>query len=386
MTVAPAPLGVYIHWPYCARICPYCDFNVVRDRGRSAAGEALVDAIAADLFAQAALIAVSSSRSVDLVSIYFGGGTPSLMRPSHVERLIRSVRSLWTARGSVEVTLEANPADADPARFQAFAAAGVNRLSLGVQSFDDHALSFLRRDHDAAQAGAALAHALAAFPRVSLDLIYALPGQTPDDWRHSLQAAASLGASHVSAYQLTLEPGTPFARAAQRGTLAAVEDELGAAFYDVTVDTLGRAGFTAYEVSNFAQGAEARSRHNLVYWRGESYVGVGPGAHGRLVLEGRRTATEAEPRVQAYMDRVVNEGAGWRLKDPMASADVLEERVLMGLRIAEGVEMADIAELGRTDALAPLVAAGWLAAEAGRIRATRAGRLLLDSVTGALLA
>ncbi len=386
MTGAAAPLGVYIHWPYCARICPYCDFNVVRDRGRSAAGEALVEAIAADLTAQAALMRASNAEGFELVSIYLGGGTPSLMHPAHVRRLVDLVRSLWSASGQVEVTLEANPADADPSSFEAFASAGINRLSLGVQSFDDEALRFLKRDHDAAQAARALDLALAAFPRVSLDLIYALPDQTPHGWRRSLQAAAGLGATHVSAYQLTLEPGTPFARAARRGTLARIDADLGAEFYDVTVDTLSDAGFEPYEVSNFARGERARSRHNLVYWRGESYVGAGPGAHGRLLLEGRRTATEAERSIGAYMTRVGRQGTGWGRQEPMAAADALEERILMGLRISDGVELADIARLGRTGALAPLVQDGWLTADAGRVRTTRAGRLLLDSVTGALLA
>ncbi len=385
MSPPPAPLGVYVHWPYCARICPYCDFNVVRDRGRSAAGEALVDAIAADLTAQAAL-AQAEGSATDLVSIYFGGGTPSLMQPAHVARLVALAKRLWRACGPVEVTLEANPADAGPARFEAFAAAGVNRLSLGVQAFDDAQLQFLKRDHDAAQARRALDLALAAIPRVSLDLIYALPDQTPDAWATALGAAARLGASHVSAYQLTLEPGTPFERAARRGSLARIDGDLAADFYDVTVATLAAAGFDAYEVSNFARGPAARSRHNLVYWRGEAYVGAGPGAHGRLMLEGRRTATEAERGVDAYIARVARQGTGWSLREAMGAADALEERVLMGLRVADGVEVADIARLGRMGALPPLVQGGWLAAEGGRVRATRAGRLVLDSVTGALLA
>ncbi len=386
MIEGPAPLGVYIHWPYCARICPYCDFNVVRDRGRSAAGEVLVDAIAADLTAQAALMQAGGAGATELVSIYFGGGTPSLMRPSHVARLIEVVRRLWAAAGPIEVTLEANPADADRAHFKALASAGVNRLSLGVQAFDDAHLQFLKRDHDAAQARAALDLALAALPRVSLDLIYALPDQTPDTWAQTLAGAAGLGADHVSAYQLTLEPGTPFDRAARRGALARVDGDLGAAFYDATVDTLASAGFEAYEVSNFARGEAARSRHNLVYWRGQAYVGVGPGAHGRLTLNGRRVATEAERGVGGYVARVGRQGTGWTVQQPMLASDALEERILMGLRITDGVARTDIERLGRTAALTPLIEDGWLSAAAGRVRATRAGRLVLDSVTGALLA
>ena len=386
MSPVPAPLGVYIHWPYCARICPYCDFNVVRDRGRSAQGEALVEAIAADLTSQAALMQASTGAPAELVSIYFGGGTPSLMRPEHVERLIAHVRSLWSACGPVEVTLEANPSDADAFRFKPLAEAGVNRLSLGVQAFDDDALVFLKRNHDAAQARLALDLALASFPSVSLDLIYALPGQTPQAWTRSLAAAAGLGAEHLSAYQLTIEAGTPFERAVRRGALAMADADLGAAFYDATVDTLSACGFQAYEVSNFARSPKAQSRHNLVYWRGEAYAGAGPGAHGRLVLDGRRTATEAEREVGAYIARVNREGTGWSLRRPLSREEALEERVLMGLRIAEGVLLADIERLGRVSALAPLLEGGWLAADRDRVHATPAGRLVLDSVTGALLA
>ena len=378
-------LGVYIHWPYCARICPYCDFNVVRDRGRSAAGEALVDAIAADLSGQAALMQAGGGRS-PLVSIYLGGGTPSLMRPEHVGRLIAHVRSLWPTAGPVEVTLEANPADAEAGRFEALAEAGVNRLSLGVQAFDDAALRFLKRDHDAACASRALDLALSVFPRVSLDLIYALPGQAPRDWAVSLAAAAARGATHLSAYQLTLEPGTPMARAARRGAFAPVDGDLGASFYETTLEVLGARGFEAYEVSNFAHGLAARSRHNLVYWRGEAYVGAGPGAHGRVTLRGARTATEAERGVDAYIVRVAQDGVGWSARTTLSPTDALEERLLMGLRITEGVPATDLERLGRNAALAGLVDGGWLAVENGRVRATPAGRLVLDSVTGALLA
>ncbi len=384
--MSTTPLGVYIHWPYCARICPYCDFNVVRDRGRSQASEALVDAIATDLAAQARLMAGPGGDRPELVSIYFGGGTPSLMRPEHVERLITHARRLWSADGLVEVTLEANPADADETRFGDLAAAGVNRLSLGVQAFDDEALAFLKRDHTAAQARRAMDLALDRFGRVSLDLIYALPDQSVEAWSVSLATAAGIGADHISAYQLTIETGTPFDRAVRRGAFRPADGELGAVFYDATLDTLAACGFDAYEVSNFARGADARSRHNLVYWRGETYAGAGPGAHGRLRLDGRRTATEAERGVQAYVDRVARQGTGWRVEEALAPRDVIEERVLMGLRGTEGVALSDIERLDRLDALAPLLDGGWLAIEGDRLRATRTGRLLLDSVTGTLLA
>ena len=386
MSGPPAPLGVYIHWPYCARICPYCDFNVVRDRGRSAAGAALVEAIARDLRGQAELMRSDASQNWALASIYFGGGTPSLMRPEHVARLIAQVQALWPSSTSVEVTLEANPADTDRARLAALADAGVNRVSLGVQAFNDQALRFLKRDHDAAQASAAVDAAVAVFDRVSLDLIYALPDQTPSQWAAELDAAADRGAEHLSAYQLTLESGTPMARAAQRGLFQPADGELAADFYDVTTAILAARSFTAYEVSNFARSPAARSRHNLLYWRGEAYVGAGPGAHGRVRLQGARIATETERDIRNYVDRVEREGVGWSVRTPLTAADVLEERILMGLRIDEGVALGDVERLGRDRALIPLVEGGWLTADAERVRATQVGRRLLDSVTGALLA
>jgi len=364
---AGAPLGVYIHWPYCERICPYCDFNVVRDRGRSARAEALTAAIAADLRAQAALAGPGR-----LASIYFGGGTPSLMPPEAVGELIALARGLWTPAPDLEITLEANPTDAEIGRFRAFAEAGVNRLSLGVQALDDAALGLLKRNHDAAAALRAVETAVGVFPRVSLDLIYALPGQTAQAWTETLRRATALGTEHVSAYQLTIEATTPFGRAVGRGQMAAPDADRGADLYETTIETLAGLGFDAYEVSNFAKGRAARSRHNLVYWRGEAYVGVGPGAHGRVVMDGARYATEAE--------------SGWTRREPVAPSEVLEERILMGLRIDEGVALDDVAALGRLDALAPLTEGGWLTVDGGRVRATRAGRLLLDRVTGELLA
>jgi putative oxygen-independent coproporphyrinogen III oxidase len=377
-----APLGVYIHWPYCARICPYCDFNVRRDRGRSDAGEALVDAIAEDLAGQAALLQASGEH--ELVSIYFGGGTPSLMRPEHVRRLVEAARRLWPAAGGVEVTLEANPTDAP--RLAALADTGVNRLSLGVQSLDDAALRFLGRDHDAGLARAAVDQALRLFPRVSLDLIYALPGQTLEGWTAELGLAAGLGAEHISAYQLGVEPGTPFDRARRRGALRPTGEEEAARFYEHTVERLEALGFCAYEVSNFARSPAARSRHNLVYWRGEAYAGAGPGAHGRLPLAAGRTATEAERDVDAYRERVAATGLGWSRRETLTATEALEERVLLGLRVDEGVPSDVLDSLGRGSALAELVQGGWLALADGRVRATTGGRLVLDSVTGALLA
>jgi putative oxygen-independent coproporphyrinogen III oxidase len=297
----PANLGVYIHWPYCARICPYCDFAVVRDRGRKDEQASLVRAIAADLRAQAA--ALGPRR---LVSIFLGGGTPSLMDPEAAGELIALCGALWPDEGypagdELEITLEANPTDAEAGRFAAFAAAGVNRLSLGVQALGDADLAFLGRNHGAEEARRAATLAGRLFPRLSLDLIYALPDQTEAAWRDTMMSAVDFGAEHLSPYQLTIEAGTAFDRAVRRGAFTPVDSDLGARLYDSTQETLTALGFDAYEVSNHARGDAARSRHNLIYWRGEDYLGVGPAAHGRLTLDDQRIATETPRAITSYI-------------------------------------------------------------------------------------
>jgi oxygen-independent coproporphyrinogen-3 oxidase len=369
------PLAVYIHWPYCARICPYCDFNVVRDRGRTMQQQALVEAIEADLAFQADLLGPRR-----LSSIFFGGGTPSLMDPAWAARLIETARRLWPSEGPVEISLEANPTDVESERFAGFAQAGVQRLSLGVQSFDDAALKFLGRNHDAAQAARALETALAVFPRVSLDLIYALPGQTSAAWALELARAAASGAEHISPYQLTIEQGTAFDRAIRRGGFAPAEPDLAAELYEVTQDVLTAAGFEAYEVSNHARSQAARSAHNLAYWRGWDYAGVGPGAHGRLTLAARRVATEAAHGIDAY---IAAAGRGLQGTEPLSAHDVAVERVLMGLRTDEGVAVEELAPLSLQN-LPDLMARGMLRAQSDRLVATPAGRAVLDRVTGEL--
>jgi putative oxygen-independent coproporphyrinogen III oxidase len=374
------PLGLYIHWPYCARICPYCDFAVVRDRGRAGEQAELLAAIAHDLERQAALTGPRELRS-----IYFGGGTPSLMPPEAAAALIARACRLWTPAADLEVTLEANPTDAEAARFAAFAAAGVERLSLGVQALDDAELAFLGRNHDAAAGVRAVEAAVRAFPRVSLDLIYALPGQDAPAWAATLRRAAALGAEHVSPYQLTIEPSTPFARAVDRGRFAPADPDLAADLYETTQDVLEELGFDAYEVSNHARGAEARARHNLVYWRGHDYVGAGPGAHGRLTLGGARHATAAPRRIADYLAAARAPAAAL---EPLTPVEAAEERVLMGLRLDEGVAMAELAPLGLTSEsrrIRDLVDDGFLTAGAGRLRATPAGRRVLDAVTRTLI-
>jgi len=373
LTDAP-PLGVYVHWPYCARICPYCDFNVVRDRGRTEEQEMLARAIVADLRRRR-----GETGPRRLVSIFFGGGTPSLMDPSFVAGIVDTATELWSAEPNLEVSLEANPTDAETARFSAFSAAGVNRLSLGVQSLDDEALRFLGRNHDAQAARRAAETAARLFPRLSLDLIYARPGQTPHAWASELEAALALGPEHLSPYQLTIEAGTPFDRAVGRGSFSPPDPDLGAELFETTQAVLEAHGFDAYEVSNHARGQGARSRHNLVYWQGEDYVGVGPGAHSRLTLSGARLATTAPRKIADYI-----EGRGFE-HETLTPRQTAEERLLLGLRIDNGVGLGEVAALGLTpERVRHLVEAGLLVDEPQRLRATRQGRLVLDRLTAEL--
>ena len=380
MTGAAPPLGVYIHWPYCARICPYCDFNVVKARGRETEAARLAQAIVADLTAQRA---ITGPRTA--VSIFFGGGTPSLMDPAWTARIVETVRALWDVAPDLEISLEANPTDAEADRFEALAQAGVNRLSLGLQSLDDGVLRFLGRNHGAAEGLRAAKLAARVFPRLSVDLIYARPGQTADAWAAELAAAIALGAEHVSPYQLTIEAGTAFDRAVGRGRWAPPEEGLAADLYDTTQAVLEAAGFEAYEVSNHARGAQARSRHNLAYWRGWDYVGVGPGAHGRITVDGVRRATFAAPAPAGYIARVERQGTGFETDEALTAEQAAEERILTGLRILEGVPFADVAALDLApDRVRPLVDMGLLADDPDRLRATQAGRRVLDSLTAEL--
>jgi len=371
-------VGVYVHWPYCARICPYCDFNVVRDRGRGEAQAALLRAIVADLWAQAERLGRRR-----LISIFFGGGTPSLMDPDWAGEIIAAARGLFEAADDLEVTLEANPTDAEAGRFAAFAAAGVNRLSLGVQSLDDAALAFLGRNHDAAAARRAAEVAGRAFPRLSIDLIYALPGQSPAAWRAALIEALALGPEHVSAYQLTLESGTAFDRAVQRGRWAPPEADAAGALFEATDDVLGAAGFDAYEVSNHARGETARSRHNLIYWRGGDYLGVGPGAHGRLTTpDGARWSTLTPARIADYVARVATARCGVAERERLSPSEAALERLLMGLRTVEGVALAELAALALDPATIDRLASGeYIEAGADRLVVTRRGRAVLDRIT-----
>jgi putative oxygen-independent coproporphyrinogen III oxidase len=375
-------VGLYVHWPYCSRICPYCDFNVVRDRGREEEQAALAQAMLADLEAQAAL---AGPRR--LASIFFGGGTPSLMDPSAVAAIIDRARTLFPPRGDIEITLEANPTDAEAGRFAALAEAGVNRLSMGVQALDDEVLAFLGRNHSAAEALRAVDLAGRLFPRLSIDLIYARPGQTPDDWARELTAALALGFEHVSPYQLTIEAETAFGRALRRGALVPPDEDGAAALYETTQAVLEAAGFEAYEVSNHARGASARSAHNIHVWRGGDYLGLGPGAHGRLTLEGVRTATVAHRRIADYVAGVAAH-TPWAEREALSPDGAAEERLLLGLRTVEGVPTGLLADLNLSLGSPPvsdLVAEGFLTVSDGRLVATPRGRPVLDGVLKALL-
>jgi putative oxygen-independent coproporphyrinogen III oxidase len=374
------PLGVYVHWPYCARICPYCDFNVVREHGQRIEQAALVRAILGDLREQR--LATGPRR---LVSIFFGGGTPSLMDPDWTAEIIATARALWSSPEPPEITLEANPTDAEMERFVRLADAGVNRLSLGVQSLDDEALAFLGRNHGGREAVKAMQVGRAAFPLLSIDLIYARPEQTAFAWAAELETVARVaGADHLSPYQLTIEPGTAFAKATERGDWAAPDPDLGAALYQTTQDVLGGMGFVAYEVSNHANSREACCAHNLLYWQGADYVGVGPGAHGRLTLGGARTALKAPAKVREYIKRVEETGQGWETREVLNPVQAAEERLLTGLRTIWGVDLAELAPLGLVHGhpkLAELQQAGLIDLDAQRLTATAAGRTVLDRVT-----
>ncbi|MEM6489171.1 MAG: radical SAM family heme chaperone HemW, partial [Pseudomonadota bacterium] len=370
--------GLYVHWPFCQAKCPYCDFNshVSRARVDHAAWAAAL------LREMGAMRAMTGPRRLD--TLVFGGGTPSLMAPATVARVIEAADRLWGLLPGAEVTLEANPTSVEAAAFAGYAAAGVNRVSIGVQALEDAALRALGRLHSVAEALAAIATARAAFDRVSFDLIYARQGQTPADWRAELARALDLGPDHVSLYQLTIEPGTRFAELYGRGRITLPEDGVAADLYAATGEATAAAGLAGYEVSNYARpGAE--SRHNLVYWRYGDYAGVGPGAHGRLTLgDGRRLATETERDPAAWLARTMAEGAAMTLTEPVAPPDQAGEMVLMGLRLAEGIDLARYARLAGAplaeDRIAPLESDGLVRRDDGRLIVTPDGRPLLDAV------
>ena len=365
MSPADSGFAVYVHWPFCLAKCPYCDFNShVRHEAPDEARFA--HAIATEIAHTA-----GRTGAREVASVFFGGGTPSLMKPTTVATILEAIARHWTLRPDTEITLEANPTSVEAERFRGYRAAGVNRVSLGVQALDDASLKSLGRMHTADEALAAVAIAKAAFPRVSFDLIYARPGQTPDAWRAELKRALAENVEHHSLYQLTIEDGTPFAALHRAGKLKVPDADLARDLWDVTQETCEAAGFSAYEISNHARpGAE--SRHNLVYWRSGEYAGVGPGAHGRLNVFGGRAATATEKHPERWLARVEAEGHGLIADEELGAIERADEFLLMGLRLREGIERARFRSLAGRD-----FDAGRLAslAEQGLVETTRDGRL-----------
>ena len=380
------PLALYIHWPFCLAKCPYCDFNShVRDRipqGRFRA------ALRRELAWEAARLGRRP-----LTSIFFGGGTPSLMEPETVAGLIDDARRLFVPTDEMEITLEANPTSVEAGRFAAFRDAGVNRVSIGVQSLDDAALGILGRQHSAAQAIAALATARAIFPRISFDLIYARPGQAVAGWRGEIRRALELAADHLSLYQLTIEPGTKFEAMHRRGEIALPDDDTAVALYAATAEEAARFGLLGYEVSNYAvPGSE--SRHNLTYWRYGDYAGIGPGAHGRISLPSPNiVATRRHRAPEPWAERVERDGHGTVEQTQLPPADRAREMLLMGMRLTEGIEPTRFAArtgVALEDALDAAVLRqaideDYLIWRDARLVATAAGRLRLDALLAAIL-
>jgi len=386
LTPAGDPLALYVHWPFCLSKCPYCDFNshvreqIDQDRWRRA--------LLRDLDATA-----DETPGRTITSIFFGGGTPSLMDPATVAALIERAAQRWTLDPDVEITLEANPTSVEAGRLADYRAAGVNRISLGVQALDDAALRFLGREHSADDALAAVDLAHRLFDRFSFDLIYGRPGQTVPDWRDELARALVRAGDHLSLYQLTIEPGTAFYRRAGLGETLTSDDDGAAALYEMTQNMVSDAGLPAYEISNHARpGSECR--HNLTYWRYQDYAGVGPGAHGRLTLDGRKWTTQRLRSPESWLDGIEDGSGAEEARTALEAEDRLAEMVMMGLRLAEGIPIARLEEETEKPVDAwidparrqPLIEGGFLDPDPGRLRVTAEGRQRLDAVIGRLLA
>lgn len=375
------PLALYIHWPFCLAKCPYCDFNShVRERTDVAAWEA---ALLADMRHEAML-----TKGRPLTSIFFGGGTPSLMPPALVETLLAQAERLWGFAPGIEITLEANPSSVEAANFAALTAAGINRVSLGLQALDDATLKFLGRLHDVRESLAALDLAQRLFSRVSFDLIYARPGHTPKAWEAELQRALAFGTDHLSLYQLTIEPGTRFATLVREGKLAPLDDDEAADLFTLTRELTAAASLPAYETSNHARPGE-ESRHNLTYWRYQDYIGIGPGAHGRRL--GMATVRHKKP--ENYLRASAQHNHGIAEERALTPSDQAMEAVLMGLRLTEGIAPAELAaRLGfaEADLIDPAkrqfyTAIGHLADTDGTLRVTEQGAPLLEALLAELV-
>jgi putative oxygen-independent coproporphyrinogen III oxidase len=380
------PLGVYIHWPFCKSKCPYCDFNshvregVEQERWRKALLTELE-------------YAAREAPSRQVETMFFGGGTPSLMEPKTVGALITRTKELWDTSADVEITLEANPTSVEAGRFAELAQAGVNRVSLGVQALDPAALRFLGREHSVDEALEALAVAKKTFARHSFDLIYARPGQTPEAWAEELERALKLAGEHLSLYQLTIERGTKFFAEQARGAIALPVEEAAAEMFEQTQARLAEAGLPAYEISNHARPGAA-CRHNLIYWRYQDYVGVGPGAHGRFTKGDAKRATRRTSGPEGWLAAVEREGHGTAETTDVAGRDRVEEALMMGLRMSEGIDRALFAATAGSDPvealgdkkLAPLVERGFLEIDATHLRATPAGQQRLNALLERLVA
>ncbi len=372
--------GIYVHWPFCAAKCPYCDFN---SHVRAEIDEAgWVDAIVRELGFAAGAQGVRPT--VD--AVFFGGGTPSLMQGASVGTILEAIAQVWPMAGDCEITLESNPASVDAGRFGDYRAAGVNRLSMGIQALNDADLKMLGRLHNTAEAKAAIALAISTFPRMSFDLIYARPDQAVAAWEAELQEALAFGTEHLSLYQLTIEPATPFATLARSGALVIPDEDRAVALYEATQSVCEAAGLPAYEISNHARDG-AQSRHNLIYWRYGEYIGVGPGAHGRVVLNGQRVATACERLPERWRQMVLDDGHGYS-STPIFDDEAAREHLLMNMRLSEGLDVEayqarwNIA-LDQTR-IAGLAKAALIEREGAVIRATARGRLVLNAVIAEL--
>jgi putative oxygen-independent coproporphyrinogen III oxidase len=380
-----AGFGLYVHWPFCLKKCPYCDFNshvrdrIDQDRWRAALLTEL------DHYA-----AQTTGRTV--TSVFFGGGTPSLMAPETAGAVIERIRRNWRLDRQAEITLEANPTSVEAGRFAGFRDAGINRVSLGIQALDDTTLKFLGRAHSADEARAAIALAARSFDRYSFDLIYARPGQSLESWARELELALTLAGDHLSVYQLTIEPGTAFHTAHARGDFILPDDDLAGALYELTQERLDAAGMPGYEISNHARPGQA-SRHNLTYWRYGDYLGVGPGAHGRLTLNGVKHATRQKKAPESWLAAVEETGHGTEEVTPLIADQRFEELLMMGLRLSEGIPRSRFRQELGTDpeavldprGLALLVEGGFVTLDADCLKASVSGRQRLNAVLAMLL-
>ncbi len=371
------PLALYIHWPFCKSKCPYCDFNShVRE---SIDQKRWRDALLAELDCMASHV---PERTVS--SIFFGGGTPSLMPPETAGALIARAKELWPVTNDIEITLEANPTSVETNTFRDFVEAGINRVSLGVQSLDDKELQFLGRGHSAKEAIAAIGRAREVFDRYTFDLIYARPNQTVEMWRRELEEALQLAGTHLSLYQLTIEENTAFHHAYAKGKFTLPDEDASEALYCTTEEVMAAHGLPAYEVSNYAkQGHE--SRHNLAYWRSQEYAGIGPGAHGRLVVDGKRIATQTLKSPERWLEGVEKNGHAMELWDEVPTQHALEEKLMMGLRLVEGMDATPFQGVLNEKKREFYIQQGLLADVPGRLQATLKGRLVLNQLTGELL-